>query len=156
WVGTSGAGLSRLTLQGLRLYGIEQGLPFETVQSLCEDEDRNLWAVAQNGVLARQTGDGWHLISTNRNWSGGAAACVAADGNGGVWIGTVNNGLYQFHDDKFISLRKSDGLASDKIWTLMIDSSNDVWVSLVGPNCVQRLRGGTFQRFDLPSGSHVV
>jgi signal transduction histidine kinase/streptogramin lyase len=156
WVGTSGAGLDRLSPRALQLYGTENGLPFEAVQSVCEDADSNLWVVAQNGFLARQSDKNWLLANTNINWPGGQASCVTADGAGNVWIGTANSGLYQWDGDKYLSIRKTNGLVSDKVWTLMADSIGNLWISLSSPTCVERLRAGKFQKFDLPPGSHVV
>ncbi|HVU27159.1 MAG TPA: two-component regulator propeller domain-containing protein [Verrucomicrobiae bacterium] len=156
WVGSSGSGLSRLSLRALELLGVEHGLPFETVQSVCEDADSNLWVVAPNGSLVRQQGKDWQLMNGNPEWPGGQASCVAADEIGKVWIGTVNNGLYEWNDGHYSVIRKTNGLASDKVWTLMTDSQNDIWISLSNPNCVERLRDGKFQKFDLPVGSHFA
>ncbi len=49
-----------------------------------------------------------------------------------------------------------DGLVSDRIWSLMADSSSNLWVASDRPNCVQRVRDGQFEKFELPPGSHVV
>jgi len=156
WTGTSGDGLNRLSPRVLQLYGMERGLPFEPVQSVCEDTSSNLWIVTQNGSLIHHANGNWLVANTNTDWPGGQASCVAADKRGAVWIGTVNNGLYQWVDDRYVVIRKSNGLPSDKVWTLMVDSTNDLWVSLSSPNCMERLRDGKFQRFDLPAGSRIV
>jgi len=60
---------------------------------------------------------------------------------------------YYWRDGKFISLRHQDGLGSDAIWALFVDSRNDLWVSLEAPDLLQRLRDGRFQTFAQPAGS---
>ncbi len=116
----------------------------------------SLWAVTQNGFLARNHGERWATINTNAAWPGGQASCVASDRQGAVWIGTMANGLYQEMDGKYAVIRKTNGLASDRVWTLMTDSEDGLWIALDGTNCVQRLIEGRFTKFNLPTGSHIV
>ena len=156
WVGTSGGGLNRLSPRSLQLQGPEHGLPFETVRSVCEDASQSLWVVSQNGLVARKQGDVWSVLSTNENWPKSQASCIAGDKQGTVWIGSTDNGLYQYANGKCAVLHKSNGLASERVWTLMADSADDLWISLGAPNFVQRLHDGTFEKFDLPTGSLVV
>jgi ligand-binding sensor domain-containing protein len=156
WVGSSGDGLSRLCPRILRLYGVEDGLPFETIRSIGEDGSGSLWAVTQNGFLARSQNDRWLTINTNSDWPGGQASCVAGDGAGSVWIGTSASGLYQWANGKYTVMRRANGLASDRVWTLMADSSDRLWIALDGTNCVQCLAEGKLTKFNLPAGSHVV
>src|SRR5205823_6100125 len=87
WVGTAGGGLDRIQPRAIDLEGAASGLPFETVQSICQDTRGVLWAAIQNGALAFLAGGSWHTISTNPDWPGGAATCVVADRDGGIWIG---------------------------------------------------------------------
>lgn len=156
WVGTSGDGLNRFSPRILKLYGVDDGLPFETLRSVCEDSAESLWAVTQNGLLTHNRNNRWSTANTNADWPGGQASCVAADKKGSVWIGTLGNGLYQWANGHYRVLRKSNDLAGDRIWTLMTDSSDNVWIALDGTNCVQRLANGRFTTFRLPFGSHVA
>jgi len=156
WVGTSGDGLNRYSPRILKLLGVDDGLPFETLRSVSEDSAGSLWAVTQNGLLTHDQNSRWVTANTDPGWPGGQASCVAADKKGSVWIGTLGNGLYQWADGRYTVLRKSNDLANDRIWTLMTDSSNNVWIALDGTNCVQRFADGRLTTFRLPSGSHVA
>ncbi|MBU6409623.1 MAG: hypothetical protein KGR98_04470, partial [Verrucomicrobia bacterium] len=56
WAGTGGGGLERIRPCVVKLEGAGEGLPFESVESICEDSNGTMWAVTQNGLLARRTG----------------------------------------------------------------------------------------------------
>jgi len=56
WAGTDGGGLDRLRTRVVGLQARESGLPSEAVRSICEDQNGVMWAVAENGELARRVG----------------------------------------------------------------------------------------------------
>ena len=153
WVGTEGGGLDELFNRTLELHGPAEGLSFETARSVCEDAQGVVWATGANGDLVRRVAGRWLAVTNGAGWTGGRATCVASDHQGGVWIGTHRGVLYYWRDGKFISLRHQDGLGSDAIWALFVDSRNDLWVSLEAPDLLQRLRDGRFQTFAQPAGS---
>jgi ligand-binding sensor domain-containing protein len=57
WAGTSGGGLNCIRPRAITLEAAEQGLPFPTVESVCQALDGTIWAVTQNGVLVRKIDD---------------------------------------------------------------------------------------------------
>src|SRR6185369_11336898 len=63
WVGTGGGGLNRVRLLPIRLESEANGLPFAAVRSMCEDSEGVVWAVLQNGELARRTSTGWSKVT---------------------------------------------------------------------------------------------
>src|SRR6185369_1028486 len=85
WVGTGGGGLNRVRLLPIRLESEASGLSLEAVRSMCEDSAGAVWAVSQNGELARRTSTGWSKVA-RPEWR--ELSCVAADKNGVVWLGT--------------------------------------------------------------------
>ena len=153
WVGTSGGGLNRLRPRAVELESVEkaeQGLPFETVISLCEDTNGVLWGGTQNGVLVRRTNGVWSAVAPNSDWPGGEVTCVAADQAGGVWIGTKNQALYYLKQGHFTAWKKEDGLAAMGIRSLLVSSNGDLWIGSDLPKILQRLRDGKFRSFEMP------
>jgi ligand-binding sensor domain-containing protein len=148
WVGTHGGGMDRLRPRAVQLIGTEEGLPFESIQSVCQDSSGAIWVATHNGVLARNHGTNWSVLSQGTNWPGGNAACVASDTSGAVWIGTGDRGLVRFQNDEFKTWHTRDGLASENIRGLLVTSNGDVWVTSSGH--LQRLRQGTFETVPLP------
>lgn len=155
WAGTDGGGLNRLRPRILELIKIGTAQSYDSVRSACEDANGSVWAVLR-GLLMRQTGTNWEDVVQSDNWPGGRAECVAADSKGAIWIGTRDNGLIRFQDNRFTSWRRSDGLGGDWVRSLMTTSSGDVWIGLDSPRELQRLRDGKFTTFELPTSARSI
>ena len=155
WVGTAGGGLNRVRRRTLQLEGVEDGLPFATVQSICEDASGNLWAATQNGALARRSNGRWTPLPPSEHWPSGAT-CVAADRQGAVWIGTRQHGLYCWRDGQFVSWGNPAPLRGRTLHTLLVSRTGDLWMGQEYPIAVQRLRDGQLTRFNIPEDSRVI
>jgi len=156
WVGTGGGGLNRLRTRVVELQAKESGLPSEAVRSICEDQSGVMWAVAENGELARRFGNKWSKVAGEGKWSDGYATCVTSDGTGGVWIGTYHNGLQRWNDGRFASLRREDGLGGEIIRGLLLDHAGDLWIAVEAPACLQKLHENKFQTFTQPNMSRAI
>lgn len=159
WAATLGGGLDRLRPRTVALEGSGQGLPFESVMSLCQDTNGVLWAVTQNGLLAyrRQSSNGAvELWNSFTNWPGGFATCVAAGWDGTVWIGTKSRALYCLRHGEISAFRQKEGLISRRIRSLLVAADGDVWIGGEGPDSLQRLRNGEFKTFQVPSNVRLL
>ena len=99
----------------------ESGLPFEAVQSLCQDTRGTVWAeITQNGLLLNQTNGGWNIITNDQ-----LVECVAADDSGGVWIGGRAR-LYHRHDGKLQTWTTTNGLANRIIHGVVVQQKSGI------------------------------
>jgi signal transduction histidine kinase/ligand-binding sensor domain-containing protein len=155
WVGTFGGGLDRLRRRAISLEGTDAGLPFAAVESICEDPGGTVWAVTQNGLLARRVNGKWSTLPTNENWPDDAT-CVTAEANGTLWIGTRAHGLYCWRDGKFVDWGDPKQIRDQTIHTLLMSRSGDLWLGEESPHAIQRLRSGQARTFDLPRDDRVV
>ena len=153
WVGTDGGGLNRLRQQVVEIQGKEAGLPFDTVRSVCEDTNGTFWVVTQTGELVNNASGTWKTIPA---WTGGQATCVTCDKGGVVWIGTFSRGLHRWQDGNFTVLRRTAGLAQASIRSLFADSRGDLWIAFSTGEILQRLHGGNFKNYDLPTDSRAI
>ncbi|MCD6366621.1 MAG: SpoIIE family protein phosphatase, partial [Bacteroidales bacterium] len=67
-----------------------------------------------------------------------------------VWIGS-NGGLSVLKNKAFITYTTKDGLAGDKIWSLLRDSNDNIWVGTIGQGLSVITKNGIL-KFDLSSG----
>lgn len=158
WVATSGGGLNRLKARVVELESVEraeQGLPFETVISLCEDANGVLWGATQNGVLAWRSNGVWSAISPGPDWPGGDVSCVAADRKGAVWIGTRDQALYQLKAGRLNVWKKQDGLLGNNVRSMLASSTGDLWLG-EDIRAVQCLRGGKLLSFPMPANARHI
>ena len=91
------------------------------------------------GELLIATGDGTRQFpkaSPRRTrFSGGkpfSANRLLRDHDGGLWIGTIDQGLIHVHHGRTDVFSKSDGLSGDVIFSLFEDREGSVWVSTNG------------------------
>ena len=155
WVGTGGGGLNRVTRRTVELESTEKGLPFEAVQSICEDNKGVIWATTQNGFVACRSNDTWSVVITNRS-RGGMASCVAADTNGTLWIGTHSSLLDTLNDGIIHYIGKRDGLAGRVIHALLVTRSGDIILGQENPEAIQRYHDGKFFTYKLPPNLRVI
>jgi len=156
WVGTRGGGLNCLSPRALRLVGPASGLPFAAVQSACEDAAGTLWVVGQNGALASRSHGVWSLVSSNSSWSGGDAACVAAEANGDVLIGTRDQGVFRHQHGVVTPLPLNQQLTNLSIRALHVGTDGDLWIALNSFVARYRMRDGSLKHFPLPDGASDV
>src|SRR5207302_1310100 len=131
------------------------GLPFDTVQSICEDSAQTIWAVTQNSVLACQANGQWSTISTNADWPGGRPTCVAA-GRTGVWIGTASGVVYFLKDGEFTTIGLTNRLGGRVVRGLLDDTAGDLWILEDDPELVQCLHAGQLKTFTLPPNLGIL
>jgi signal transduction histidine kinase/ligand-binding sensor domain-containing protein len=155
WIGTGGGGLDRIQPRAVELEGTAEGLPFVSVESICEDKSGTMWAVTQNGLLVHRMENKWGLASTNSGWPGRDAMCVTTDDRGSIWVGARNQ-LYRLQDGQWKSWQHSDGLIPSRIYSVLPTTNGDLWVAGTAPDSLQRLRDGQWKDFPLPQGSGYI
>ncbi|HEU5397205.1 MAG TPA: two-component regulator propeller domain-containing protein, partial [Verrucomicrobiae bacterium] len=143
WVGTGGGGLDRLRPRLIEFIGMESGLPYESVRSVCADHSGAIWVTMQNGLLARWQNRAWTVLPRTTNGPRGFFSCVAADRqDDGLWIGTRDRGLFHWANGRCQNWRQRDGLSSDDVRAILVSSSGDVYVASDSPSRLQRIAGG--------------
>ena len=156
WVGTRGGGLNRVHRRVTSLIKSSSGLPFEGVQSVCQDTSGALWAVGDNGVLARGRGTNW----TAQGHAGGLeqayVTCAVADTNGSVWIGSRRGVLYHWAAGEFKNLGLQASLHDKAVRSLLVAHNGDLWIATDFSDALFRLRGETLSVFNLPSGYRFI
>ncbi len=156
WVGTYGGGLDRIRRRAITLEGAETGLPYPSLQSICEAADGTIWAATQNGVLVHNIGAQWNSIPVSTNWPGDAT-CVAPGPQGAVWVGTrQHGGVYCWRDGKFVAWQGQDATRGQTFHTLLATRNGDLWMSQESPNAIFRLHRGQLTTFPLSPAVRII
>lgn len=155
WVGTFGAGLNRVRRRAVTLEGPEQGLPFASVLSICEDGQGTIWAATQNGQLARRTNGNWSTLPPAAGFPV-EATCLTSDGEGGVWVGNVQRGLYHWREGRFQPWGGEEQLRTPTLHTLLQSQKGDLWLAQEAPPRIFRLHAGQLREFEVPSDCRII
>lgn len=113
-------------------WGIESGLPQNTVHSIVQTPDGYLW-LATEGGLVRFDGVNFTVFDT-QNTSGlksNDILALAAGREGALWIGTAD-GITRFAGNKFSTFTTENGLPSNSIWSLCESPSGNLFALTAG------------------------
>ena len=123
-----------------RVYGTEQGLPSNWIQTVLQTSDGFLWVGTHNG-LARF--DGVNFISYQRpRLPGNDCRLLLESRDGTLWIGTTG-GLAKYRRGSPGSFEQIDELAQQSIRVIFEDSSDRIWVGTAQKTW--RSNGSTFE-----------
>ncbi|HTR43617.1 MAG TPA: two-component regulator propeller domain-containing protein, partial [Pseudomonadales bacterium] len=155
WVGTDSGGLDRVRPRIIELLGTETGLPYESVRSVCEDTSGAIWVATRNGILASWQNNTWSLLPST-NEPAGYFSCVAADPQGGLWIGTRDHGFYHLKGGQYQNWQQTNGLSSDDVRCLMESSNGDLFIATDTPPRLQRLHDGQLHPLKAPAQTRSI
>lgn len=155
WAGTQGGGLNRVRRRAITLEGLDSGLPFAAVQSICQDEAGTIWAATQSGLLVRRVGGRWVPPPPGANWPRDVT-CLTADPAGGLWVGTRRRGLYRWREGQFRSWGDPSKLRGQTLHTMLVSRTGDLWLGEENRHCIQCLHEGQLSTFEIPPDSRVI
>jgi len=123
WAGGAG-GLTRWTPGFVRVY---RGA-FSTVESVSEDGSGRIWVSTDGEIgVSRLVGERLepYQAAVNR---GVHPRVILHDRDGGLWIGTVGQGLVRVGGDRVDRFTHMDGLSNDDIRCIFEDREGNIWV----------------------------
>lgn len=134
WVG-AGTGLWRWNLPTPILYPVPH--PFPEVHAVAEDSAGTILVALNREVrhLVEQTLRPYPFVASDRQPK---PTSLLRDRDGGLWIGTQDQGLLHVHHGRTDRFTQADGLSGDFILSLFEDREGSVWASTL--NGLDRFR----------------
>ncbi|NQY30406.1 MAG: hypothetical protein HRT69_13145 [Flavobacteriaceae bacterium] len=122
----------------------------ETVRVMFQDSRDVFWFGTHKGAF-KLVNDTLIHIDGIRSESGKGVAirAIKEDINGIIWFGH-SDGISYIDEEKIINLYESDGLISNDVWSLEIDSKENIWIGTI--DGVNIFDGQNFTFFELPKG----
>lgn len=135
-----------LTQFDLISYQTRDGLPQNSVTTLLQDKRGYLWVGTYSG-LARFDGLRFESVSDPDGLLNNSYIySLIEDRDSTIWIGTVNNGLFQMKNRQIRRYTKFKGLMTDDIKCMAIDSSGNLWMGTYGDGLL-RIHGDSLEHF---------
>src|SRR5260370_6760459 len=99
------------------------GLSIKIIRAMLLDRAGDLWIGTELGLSHLRNGTfltdpAVQALHQDKVWA------LHQDTDGGLWIGTRNNGLFRFRDGLLTHYRVADGLASHSIYDIQQDPSS--------------------------------
>jgi ligand-binding sensor domain-containing protein len=147
WLGTDNNGLYRVKRRELSLSQLITPGGKEVSSALVLSSNE-MWLSSASGTL-------WHWktngIVTNSYFLGGVQARVlSGDNQSGVWVGTLDDGLFNWNDGQIRHWDELGGLSDNDIESLYMDKGG-VWLGTRNGG-LNSLQGGRINRFLTPWG----
>lgn len=139
WIGRTDRGLLRFHHGKTDEFARTDGLSGESVSSLFEDREGNIWIATSDG-LDRFRDVAVAKLSVKQGLPIDAVF-VLAPKDGGVWLGTRNE-LYNWNSPRLSVLRKGDVLPAAAIDSVFQDRTGEIWIST--HNAVGKFEHGRF------------
>ena len=98
-------------------------------------EDRNdsgvLWLTAAENLYRLENGQ-FTTFSKEQGMPKSIVRTITQDENGNVWLGTEDDGLCRFAENRVVCYTTADGLSSDHIGEVFIDREKTLWAATTG------------------------
>ena len=123
----------------------------QNVVALAEARDGVLWAGTREGELWCRRGGAWSAQANFPRDHAITGIIEDVDGRA-MWIGTEGGGLYRFTDSVQARLGKHNGLLSDLVRALYLDSQGTLWIGTAGGGLARRSPQGRVTTFTTHEG----
>ncbi len=111
-------------------FGVEQGLPQNTVYDIFQDSRGYLWFGTAGGGLARFDGKNFRVYNQKNGLADNVVRKITEDSKGKLWIAT-EGGISIFDGHNFTTIDTTKGLTSNIIKSLVVDD-NTIWAGSSG------------------------
>jgi signal transduction histidine kinase/ligand-binding sensor domain-containing protein/DNA-binding response OmpR family regulator len=140
WIGTNRGGLCLLDEKG-KFYSnpshFSHALLNGDVRSIAEDDKGNIWIGCYgDGVYSytpatKEFRRHFNKPNVDDQLKSDIVFAVKSDRNGNIWIGTGGGGICVFNpeENKFKRYTEKDGLSNNTIYAILIDNTENIWVS---------------------------
>ncbi len=122
--------LSHAQQYNFQNYGVEDGLPQNTVYEIFQDSRGYLWFGTDGGGLAKFDGENFKVFNKGSGLVGNVVRKIIEDDEENLWIGT-DEGISIFNGHNFITIDKKNGLNNTIVVSLFHDANN-IWAGTSG------------------------
>jgi signal transduction histidine kinase len=145
WVGTNGAGVTRIGSGDVHTYTSERGLTSDTVLALAAGgtNPEDVWVGTPDGLSAWHDGR-WRSWTSSDGLVDDLVRSLLVTRDGAVWIGS-RHGATRWKDGRGSTLTTAQGLGSDVVGPMLEDAAGDLWIGTSGG--LARLRAGAVRNY---------
>jgi ligand-binding sensor domain-containing protein len=127
WVGTYGSGVSRIHQGRLTHHATTGPHVPRRVNDVLRTSDGTLWLAADNGLFHLVNDQAVPVLLPDGRVLFQASG-LYADGDGNIWVGARQGGLYRFRPSRVSPLTVSDGLPHQLVSVIEGDGADGAWI----------------------------
>ncbi len=111
------------SLKTWEIYNMENGLGSDSVWTIAEDKEGNIWVGTINNGVSKFDGKTWTIYNVDNGLINNAVLSIAQDGYGDMWFGT-KGGLSILSDNRWTHITSFGG-----VYALLRDYNDNMWLS---------------------------
>lgn len=148
WVGTND-GLSRLRDDLFTTYGMSEGLPSNSPNTIFEDREHRIWVGYHDNALVSISSNRFHVFTRKEGFPREEVFSIRQSRNGDLLLST-RAGFVRKHGDVFHTYVPPDIFGRKEVYDVLEDSFRRIWLGL--PNGLGLLEGETMHLV-IPGGT---
>ncbi len=110
----------------------KEKLSNNTVRSILEDKNGNLWFGTENGGVTKYDGNNFTNFTTKEGLSNNNIFNILEDKNGNIWFGTKGGGVTKYNGKNFTHFTEKEGLGDNFVCTSIEDKYGNIWLGTDG------------------------
>lgn len=110
------------------VYGTESGLPHNSILSVFNDSEGNIWVGTISRSVLKISDKGTETVTLSNS---GQLKCtgIIECPKGVIWVSTSETGVYRIKNDKVDKFTTNEGMASDFTYGIIADIQDNIWVA---------------------------
>ena len=109
-------------------FTVNDGLPSDSVWSMLEDREGNLWFGTSGGGVCRYDGHTFATLTRNDGLASDHIWSILEDREGNLWFGTSGGGLSRYDGRVFQTFTAQDGLVGNVVHAILQDQEGIFWL----------------------------
>jgi ligand-binding sensor domain-containing protein/two-component sensor histidine kinase len=148
WFAMDASGVCKYDGINITNYTEKEGLSNNTVTTILEDRNKNLWLGTYGGATYYD-GKGFIQFTEKEGFSKNEVLSISEDHKGNIWFCT-KGGLTKYNGKEFIHYTVKEGLPSDTVYQSIEDRNGIIWIAT--PKGLISFNGNTFRHFTKENG----
>lgn len=121
-------GVSVIREDEISNFNSKNGLPNDNIETICEDNEGNIWLASDGSGAFRFTSDEFVNYNASSGLQTNYVMCGFEDKKNNYWWGTYNSGIVQFDGDHYNYFRADNGkILNNVVWSGLEDSQGRLW-----------------------------
>lgn len=150
WLGHYSRGVSLVEFGRVESITHPEHLPTNRVYSLAEYDSSTTAIGTRQGLALVDSKHG--NVTSSQHLPAHVVDEMVVDGQNRLWVGINNrHGCYKLENGKWQQFTEKDGLSSDRIMSLLVDSEENLWLGTFGKGVVKH-EPDVFENFNKSSG----
>ncbi len=131
-------------------YSETEGLLNNTVLSMFQDRNENIW-IGTSGGVSKFENNTFNNYTEKDGLPNNFIFSILNDKNGNIWFGTYGGGVSKYNENSFMNYSIKEGLPNNIVLSIIQDKSGNIWFGTYGGG-VSKFDGKIFVNYNENDG----